>query len=79
MKITIDFNNDNVMINPDERYEDAQYEIAFSELKRGNKIQSFLEELINAIAQSTSDNPGDGLNVELESLNEEHRETIGEW
>jgi hypothetical protein len=76
MKITIDYNNDMVMINPDERYEDSEMEYNFSDLKRGNNIQSLLEEIINKISDGVKNI---SLNVELESLNEENRTSIGEW
>lgn len=74
MKITINYNNDMIMINPDERYEESEVEYDFSSLRNGRKIQSLLEEIFNRL-----DVRSNNLNVELEKLDEDNRTTIGEW
>lgn len=77
MKITIDNNNHTVLINPDEEYENSEYEVSFSDLKRGIKIEALLEEIFHRIWNSTSGSPSLGLT--LESLNEDDRTVVGEW
>lgn len=76
MKITIDYDNDKIYINPDERYEKSEVEFRIKERLFGNSletIQSLLEEIFNRLEPSTI------TNIVLESIDEDTIKTIGEW
>lgn len=71
MKITIDYNNNKIYINPDERYEKSEIEFNKQSMKNTLPfVEKLLEEILNMI---------DHKGVELESINGDHRHTIGEW
>ena len=75
MTITIDFNNDEVIID------DASCVFKTKTPREGNTylIKQILEEVFNRLDYSILKSATSAFNIELVKLDEDTRKTIGEW
>ncbi len=71
MIITINYNDDSVMIQSDSNNKG----VVFNKLKDINKTKAILYETINLIANETND----GLNTTIQLINEDSQTVVGEW